>query len=329
LHEQTGGIFNDENNAEMNTPQIQVERIADGLFGHGAISGEAEPEVLETLDNTICHSKDIIVAISREDDGQVLEDDGCGDGRGTTLVYKLGETYKRNLHRAKVFGGSVAMTAAALIGVGKVKYRSFKGIFEDAVALLNRRDMDYGAHTDENASGDNCGCGAIDRAPEAVVASLKYEEPIREVIKKLGVPPDQLDGVYGNFRDYVNELPANNQKDEPYRGKDVMENIEKSGKVIKRLGGDHKERGIILNMVRGYTVNQELIREATNGKAQVFAVDIPRLEDIANNLFPDDPQKQAQAFLSELVYTLSIAAVLTNGDLPVYMIQDAPAPVAA
>ena len=46
--------------------------------------------------------------------------------------------------------------------------------------------MDFGAHTDENAKGENCGCGAIDRAPEAVLAALKYEEPIRGVIEALG-----------------------------------------------------------------------------------------------------------------------------------------------
>jgi hypothetical protein len=58
-------------------------------------------------------------------------------------------------------------------------------------------------------------------------------------------------------------------------------------------------------------------------------VDSPRLEDIAHNLFPDNSQKQQQAYLSELIYTLAIAAVLTKGDLPVYLIEAAPTPVAA
>ena len=107
----------------------------------------------------------------------------------------------------------------------------------------------------------------------------------------------------------------------PYSGRKVIDRIVGTGKVIKKLGGDHRERRIILNTVRGYTVNQQLIRKGTDGRAQAFAVDIPRLEDIATKLFPDDAEGSSQAYLSELIYTLSTAAVLTKGDLPVYMIQ--------
>jgi hypothetical protein len=330
LSEQPGGIFNDENNPEMSQHHFEINRISDGLaFGHGTISGnDDEPEVLAQVDNIIHSSGDILVPIDCHDSGKALEDDGCGDGRAVAEVFNKDRTFKKSLNRAKVFGGSPAMAAASLVGVGAVKYRSFRGTFKDAVDLLNRREMDFGGHTDEKASGDNCGCGAIDRAPEAILAALKYEKPIRGVIDALGVDDTNLDAVYGNFRDYVNEIPANNT--EPYRGIDVMkEDVIGSGKIVKKLGGEHRERRIILNMVRGYTVNQQLIREQTEGRAQAFAVDIPRLEDIAENLFPEQPDKQAQSHLSQLIYTLSIAAVLTKGDLPVYMVQDAPASVVA
>jgi len=47
-----------------------------------------------------------------------------------------------------------------------------------------------------------------------------------------------------------------------------------------------------------------------------------RLEDIALSLSSRDKRQRSQAFLSELIYSLSIAGVLTKGDLPVYMVRD-------
>jgi hypothetical protein len=91
--------------------------------------------------------------------------------------------------------------------------------------------------------------------------------------------------------------------------------------VIKMLNGEHKERGIVLNHIAGYTVNQRKIRESTQEQAQVFAVDVWRMNDIAMQLFPGQYDLQHKAILSELVYTLATSAVLTRGDLPVDMIQ--------
>ncbi len=77
-------------------------------------------------------------------------------------------------------------------------------------------------------------------------------------------------------------------------------------------------------LCRYHTVNQRLIRMVTGDKAQIFGIDIWRLENIAAKLYPDQPELQHKVFLSELVYTLGVAAVLTKGDLPVDMIQEAP-----
>jgi hypothetical protein len=327
VHERVSAVFTDEEVGEMSHHHFEIVRISDGLaFGHGSISGaDDEPEVLGRVDEIIQNSGEILVPIDKNNDGRELEDDGCGDGREATHVFRLHETFKRSLNRAKVFGGSVTMAAACLIGVGRAKDESLDDVFGSAVGILQDNDMDFGAHTDEHASGENCGCGAIDHAPEAILAALKYEEPIRSVIDALGADTEQLDEVYGNFRGYVQEMPHK----AAYSGRKVMDRIINAGKVVKKLGGDHRERRIILNTVRGYTVNQRLIREATGGRAQAFAVDIWRLEDIATNLFSEDTTHQSQAYLSELVYTLAIAAVLTRGDLPVYVIQDASSSAAA
>ena len=61
----------------------------------------------------------------------------------------------------------------------------------------------------------------------------------------------------------------------------------------------------------------------TEDQAQIFGVDVWRMKDIADKLHSGQPDRQHKALLSELVYTLGEAAVLTKGDVPVYMIQAA------
>ena len=77
---------------------------------------------------------------------------------------------------------------------------------------------------------------------------------------------------------------------------------------------------IIINKVRGKTVNQGIIREISDGVAQVFAVDEWRLRDLSTKLYRT-PAEQQKAYLSMLVYTLATAATLTKGDLPVFVVS--------
>ncbi len=327
MSERAPDFFADEESSEIVGHQFEITRISDGLaFGHGTISGQDEaPEILTRTDEVIHNSGEILVPVDKDDQGNFIEDDGCGDGREVAETFSAKRRFKRSLNRSKVFGGSAAMASASLIGTGQAKQQPLSEVFADAVNVLEARQIDFGAHIDEKASGENCGCGAIDKAPEAILAALKYEEPIRNVIEALGTDTEQLDTVYENLRAYVGEMPEQT----PYSGRKVMERIVGAGKVIKKLGGEHRERRIILNTVREHTVNQGLIRQETGGRAQAFAVDIWRLGDIADRLFPEEPERRDQAYLSELIYTLAIAAVLTKGDLPVDMVRQSPASVTA
>jgi hypothetical protein len=308
---------------KTNMPTIKVIKLNEGFeFGHGSISGRdgVEVEILKAVDNSIMTSPAILSLIDKDDQGNVIDDDGCGDGRGVKTVFSKNIVHKRSLYRAKVFGGAVTMTLAAQIGAGTAERHSLNAAFEQAVDTLIDGDIDFGAHTDEHAVEPNCGCGAIDKAPEILLAALKYKTPIRGVVSYLGVNDQKLSDVYKNFSRYVKSVlpyqPA-------YNGSAVMKRIVDEAKIVKQLGGDHRERRIALNMVRGYTVNQELIREVSGGQAQIFAVDVWRLEDISKGLHIGDKEAQQAALLSELIYTLATAAVLTKGDLPVFVIQSA------
>lgn len=312
--------FNDyrfELEQDMNTPAFAVERISDRLnFGHGPISIEgADSEVLLRMDEAI-RSTHILTPIDKDDEGKVIDDDGCGDGRSTLMVFTKDETYKRSLNRSKVFGGGVTMNTASLIGTGQAIGLSLPHVFSRSIETLEQEGVDFGAHTDEHAHGENCGCGAIDKAPEAVMAAIKYENPIREVIKMLGSDTSELDVVYSNWRRYTRDLAVQ----PAYSGREVADKIISRGKVMKQLAGDHRERAIVLNTVPGYTVDQAYVRQETNNEAQSFAVDVWRLQEISEKAYKN-PTAQNQAYLSKLIYTLAVSAVLTKGDLPVYMTQ--------
>lgn len=307
-------------------PRFTVSRVIKGFeFGHGQISGTAASRrVLATVDETIHNSPELLVPIDKDDEGRTLLDDGCGDGRAVLTVFSKDKEYKRSLNRPKVFGGSATMAAACLIGLGQANGLALNDVFGAAIRSLEAEGMDFGAHTDEHMRGDNCGCGAIDKAPQILFAALKYEIPIRGVVTMLVNDTATLNEVYASFRTYVQQLAE--QPD--YSGMKVMDTIlhNKHNHIVKQLGGEHKERRIVLNTVRGFTVNQKLIRTVTNDQAQVFAVDVWRIQDIANNLYKGQPELQAKALISELIYTVATAAVLTKGDLPVDMVQ---APVTA
>jgi hypothetical protein len=302
-----------EDKEPVSPPAFSVIRISEGLaFGEGSISSHVEnPQILTLMDEAIHSSPNILIAVNSDDDG-------CSDGREPVEVYTQYGAITENIIRAKVFGGSVAMTTAAAIGLGQTRDQLLQRVFDQSINTLLRNNMNFGAHTDVHARDPNCGCGAIDKAPEALIAALKYESAIRGVIAVLGIDPTGIEAVYANFRRYMTHEMAIAQE---YSGISVMDHILAAGKIIKRLGGNHLEKRIVINQIKGYTVNQKLLRDVTEGHGQVFGIDVWRLDDIATGLFPNRNNQQHEALLSELIYTLGTAGVLTPGDLPVDLIQ--------
>lgn len=309
------------------------EKVVDGLgFGEGTISrvaieADAGAEVVRKVDELIASPK-ILVDIDKDDNGAPLDDDGCGDGRMAGLIKRGREVLNGfvNSHRAKVFGGGSTMATADMVGSGEAS-GPLAGVFTRAIGALTRKKIGFGAHEDSHAHGPKCGCGAIDKAPESIAAVSAYSSEIRGVFDVLGLERDHLDGsdgIFNNFGEY-----AASSAGQDYCGSDVMDQIASNGKIIKRLDGEHMETRIILNLVPGKTVNQRLVHEVSDGKIDVFAVDVWRMQDLAVRLHPDDEKAQQRAFQSMVAYTLGVAAVLTKGDLPVYVVKPVEQPAAA
>ncbi len=293
-------------------------------FGEGGISHDelravVGNEVLARVEETIA-SNDILVPVDVDKEGNRLDDDGCGDGRAVKTVFEGKDTRAKSLNRSKVFGGGVAMDTAMKIGLGEVDGKPVRTAFHEAIETLKDKEISFGAHTDDhqypNTKSEKSGCGAIDLAPNVIANVVKYEMDIARTIASLGANTKGLDEVFANFTTYAAQI-----KGQPYSGKEVVDEIIDNGKIVKELQHDHLEAYVVLNNVEGYTINQRLVREASGDQAQVFGVDVWRMQELATRAYPANEEQQHKAFLSELVYTLGVSSTLTMGDLPVYHVS--------
>ncbi len=330
-----------ENQFEGNNPtELKAKPTTEALlvaphglgYGEGAISYEnrAKTDVpeqeLEKVASLLL-SGDVLVSIDTDKlTGEALDDDGCGDGRGITNeqgeiveVMQGDKILKKSLNRAKVFGGGATMALSTLIATNQAE-KPLQDMFSQAMKVMDDAEIDYGAHSDEHAGGDKSGCGAIDNAPKILQNAVKYRDSIYSTILSLDdeIDAQMLDEVLDSFASY-----ADTHLGAEYSGKEVLDGIKKEEKVVKKLTSNHHEMYIALNDVAGYTVNQHAIRDATEEKVQVFAVDTWRIKEIANRLYESEDKELGQkAVLGEMIYTLATAATLTAGDLPVYRMQE-------
>lgn len=305
---------------------ITIEKISEG-FGFGNPEGISHNNRTDVTDEEKAKAEDfvtspeVIVPVDTDDNGVILDDDGCSDGRGwKRIIVKIGDAIhekSRSLFRAKTFGGSSTSTTAGLIATGKARGRSLRSVFTTAIGRLKDRRIGFGAHTADHAHGPNCGCGAIDKAPQIIENIITHETQIRDIMNVLGIEERHAEMALDEFKQFVPTMDSEN-----YRGSDVADEIIEEGKVVKELEGEHLEMYIILNEVAGTTVDQEKIRDITTGKIQVFGLDVWRLRDIANRAF-DNQEERDVAFAGMIAYSLGVSATLTAGDLPVYSIKAA------
>lgn len=317
---------------EQPVSELEVTLLTKAIgYGDGTIShldrrAVVGDEVCYKIEEAI-HSPRVLHRVDVGKDGQPLDDDGCGDGRGVAQVFKGTVEKSASWSRAKVFGGAPTMVMAAEVAQEAGK-SSLEETYESAIALLEANNIGYGGHTDEHAHGDNCGCGAIDKSPQVFAAIGKYETEIVSTAMAI-LDADELEeqdqqALRNELADVTATMAGYGHQiaDKSYSGSKVMDDLIREGKetVVKKLRGDHNEMYILLNTVTDYTTDQAFIREVSGDQAQVFAVDVWRLQSITERTY-SNPAAQRKALFGMLVYTLGTAATLTKGDLPVYRIS--------
>jgi len=327
--------------------QIEVLLLApNGLgFGEGSISvqrqlesGELSPRALEVGEKIIMNDPDVFVPVDADAD-----DDGCGDGRPAAKVFRLIDTesgrekefFNKSRRRAKVFGGGLVVASSM--------WRTIAGEISSGETVLGDREfiadeltelgIKFGAHTDNHAEGEKCGCGAIDKYPEITVNAIKFETNIRGVLKVLyGDSYDDniaaIDSVFEKYRG----LAVNQEYFSNASGVKTMDLLLDKGAVVKELADDHLEDFIVVNDVEGTTFDQRVFDEklkaaGIEGTAQAFVVDTWR-----GRMYADAVAKIAQkhlenvnletmrkeAYADFLIRTLAVAGTLTQNDQPTY-----------
>ena len=345
-----GPMKNPENE---DTPTI-VELVApNGLgFGEGGISVKSQIDQGILTPDTPRHIHEFLMNDPEAFKFVEVDDDGCGDGRPWTKVVQeyTDENGKKKIHlygksllRAKVFGGGL-VTAASM-------WRTIKGAPQKGQTVGSDRDFmagelanaefSHGAHSDDHAEGENCGCGAIDKYPVISANALKYRAQITETLKVLyGEAYDESAAEIEQTFGVYEALAADEEYFSDASGKQSMDQILESGAVVKELAGHHVEETIIINDVEGTTLDQQYFTETiknANGEqrpriVQAFSVDVWRGRKIADQVVEiareDDPAVDADhvrrlAYADFLIRTLAVAGTLTAGDLPVYRRQAA------
>lgn len=270
-------------------------------FGDGKISTKeqlAHPEqsgltqeAFETGIDIILHDERVFVAVQ-------AEDDGCGDGRPVSVVYRMvpnpaeqsdgelrEEIFNKSLPRAKVFGGGLIVASSMLRSAVWGEVTADDTVLTDrkkTVTILNELNIKFGAHTDNHAHGDNCGCGAIDKFPITIEKTLKYREGIYGVVRTYvgDAWNDEWEADFGHvYASYENQYSESYLKDA--EGRKTMDVIEQSGAVVKELADDHLEDYDVLNDIDDTTFDQPAFdaimhERGVEGTAQVFAVDVWR-----------------------------------------------------
>ena len=337
------------NDAEKEHQPTVVELIApDGLgFGEGGISVKSQIEqgILTSDTPRIIH--ELLTDDPKVFKSVEVDDDGCGDGRPWTKIIqeyrdengeKKVNLFGKSKLRAKVFGGGLGAAASmwrAIQGI-PLDDQSVGGDRAFMAGKLAAADFHHGAHSDDHAEGQNCGCGAIDKYPVITTNAIKYRDQITGTLEALygdefddnKEAVEQVFGVYEALADKEGYFADAS-------GKQSMEQILESGAVVKELAGHHIEETIVVNAVTGTTLDQQYFTETVKSASgtdkprivQAFSVDVWRGRDIADTVtaiaIAENPEADTGsvwklAYADFLIRTLAVAGTLTAGDLPVY-----------
>lgn len=326
--------------------QSKVVLLAEhGLgFGEGTISvqaqlrsGELSPEALTIGREIIMNDPDVFVPVDED-----AYDDGCGDGRPAKTVFrridsatgKTKEYFKKSRRRAKLFGGGlVAASSMWRTVVGSPNDgETVLGDRQFIAAELAKNTIQFGGHTDSHASGENCGCGAIDKYPEITAMALTYQPQIVSVLESLYGDDfaDNSANIERVFNRY-SELVENTDYFSNASGKASMDVLLEAGAIIKELDANHLEDFIVLNDIDGTTFDQrtfdaKLVAAGIESTAQVFVVDTWRGRMYADAIATiaartvenvDVQQARQDAYADFLIRTLAVSATLTQNDQPV------------
>lgn len=340
------GVFDMHERKRLESTRV-FPLAPEGLgYGEGSISvvsqlesGELSAEALQTGGEIIMNDPDVFVPVDAD-----ANDDGCGDGRPTARVFRLIDTasgkvkefFNKSRRRAKVFGGGLVVASSMWRSIAG-EPDSGETVLGDRAFIageLRKRGIAFGAHTDNHAEGEACGCGAIDKYPEITRNAVTRKDQITTVLRGLYGEAEfarheaAIENVFGRYA----VLGENDKYFSNASGRQSMELLLEEGAIIKELEDKHLEDFIVVNDVEGTTFDQRVFDQkmkerGVKGTAQAFVVDTWRgrmyadsVADIAREHLKDVNVELVgqEAYADFLIRTLAVAGTLTKNDQPVY-----------
>jgi hypothetical protein len=159
-----------ENREQEFSVEVKVVAPNGFGFGEGKISTKTQLENPERSGLThealekgleIIKSGAPFVAVDAD-----AKDDGCGDGRPTSVVYRMvdkaKQVFRKSRRRAKVFGGGLVVASSMFRSVIRGNIVEGDTVLQDreeTATILDKRKVEYGGHTDNHAHGENVAAG--------------------------------------------------------------------------------------------------------------------------------------------------------------------------
>jgi hypothetical protein len=271
----------------------------------------------------------------------------CVDGRLTAGWEDFNEEERKYLG-PKVAGGTAhAALAHRIVDTEKLKKDLiFEHDIKKVVERYKEIGIGFGGHVDNNQKGWNTGCGAVDN--------------INKILERVQLPEpqEQLRGlaklILGNTYEHhmVNEvvgrmlyLDALKPSYMPKEGRvvtgeflykktvvDLLRKEAGSKDAVPQLCGAHGEVAVVLNFVKGTTVDTDRFSFDNKNEIQVFGLDIWEIYEEAARLFPynmhDFPLvQQSEIFervehiITRTLLGIATLMVLTDGSLKVVTVK--------
>lgn len=231
----------------------------------------------------------------------------CVDGRLCGTVSRLAPNAAGGTYSLVV--GEALIDADSLIAQNQTSASHGGRVFSS----LTQNGYDIGVHSDDHASGENCGCGACDKMGQIVGFLGENIAGLSEKAAELGVVvPDVLQQKIAtnatnlNSSGYISSGKEMNQA--AIEATDEAHNQE--------LVGSHNEVVLVVNTVVGTTLDRQSLAKEYGEDYEAFNLDVWALKNGIDAISSSEVEA-SEKFAAAVLYNLATACVLAGPSLRV------------
>lgn len=209
--------------------------------------------------------------------------------------------------------GEALIDASALIANNETSASHGKKMFKSLV--VNKYEV--GAHIDNHATPEKCGCGACDRQAEIITFLAENIEELSTKAGGLGVQIEE--SLQAKIKTNANSLIAANYVSS---GNDMIESVKEvaGDSSVQTLQGSHNEVVLAVNVNQvGKTLNRNAIREKFGNDYQAFNLDFWALKNGIKAISVNESEAN-EKLAAAVLYNIATACVLAGPSLRVVVV---------